>query len=102
MATTPEGKVKKMVRDVLDPYRDRGELTYDMVVPTGYGPTMLDFVGNHMGRYFEIETKAPGKHPTDRQTDRINRVRAAKGKVFVIDSAEELKPLKAWLNGLVD
>lgn len=102
MGTTPEGNVKKMVREILDPHRDRGELVYDMPVQGGYGPAMLDFHGCHRGRYFVIEAKAPGKKPTDRQTDKMTDIRAAGGKTFVIDCAEQLKPLRAWLNGLID
>lgn len=94
---TPEGKIKKMVRELLDPYRDRGELHYDMPVMGGYGPPMLDFHCCHRGRYFVIETKAPGAKPTPRQNTTMGRIERAGGTVFTVDGPESLHALAKWL-----
>jgi hypothetical protein len=99
VGATPEGRVKKMIREVLDSTK---ELHYDMPVQGGYGPALLDFYVCHRGRYCAIEAKAPGNHPTNRQYTIIQKIRDSGGKVFIIDGPEEIKHLRAWLNGLVD
>lgn len=102
MAATPEGKVKAMVKVLLDGYRDRDKLHYFMPVQGGYGPALLDFYGSHLGRFFAVETKAPGKHLTDRQQRVRDDIVASGGKVFKISDPDELKALRCWLNGLTD
>lgn len=99
MATTPEGAVKKEISGLL---RATAGLYFFMPVQGGYGAPCLDYIGGHKGRAFAIEAKAKGKRPTDRQVTTINEMQAAGIKVFVIDSVEEMKPLRAWLNGLID
>lgn len=84
MAATPEGKVKKLVREMLNPYVESHGLYYNMPVPTGYGEPMLDFVGIHRRLGFMIETKAPGEKLKPRQQLTRDRVLAAGGKVFVV------------------
>ncbi len=84
MPTTKEGKVKKAVREILDPYVEAGLMYYNMPVPTGYGEPMLDFVGCFMGDFFAIETKAPGEKLTPRQEFTKERMEKAGAKVFVI------------------
>jgi len=98
MGATPEGKIKAAIRNVLLVHN----CYIAMPVQGGYGSALLDFYGCHRGRFFAIEAKAPGKKPTARQVAILNDIRAAGGKVFVIDSEEELKPLLAWLRGLID
>lgn len=99
---TPEGLVKKDVKAMLDAHN----AFYTMPVPSGYGESMLDFVGHHRGEYFEIETKADGKEPTPRQQHRIERLRESGAKVFVIigrsverdpDTWYPLLELEQWL-----
>lgn len=102
MPVTPEGKVKQMVRDLLDRVSVRDKLHYFMPVQGGYGPALLDFYGSHLGRFFAIETKAPGKKLTDRQQTIRNNIEASGAKVFVISDPEGLKALQVWLNGLTD
>lgn len=96
MASTPEGAVKKAVRDVLDGYPD---LYYEMPVPTGYGRSGLDFTCCYRSIFFAIETKAPGKKPTLRQGVTAERIRQGGGVVFIIDgtASENLALLKLWL-----
>lgn len=100
MGVTPEGKVKKMVRELLEGYRSRDKLYYFMPVQGGYGQALLDFYGSHLGRFFAIETKAPGKHLTDRQIIIRDGIIRSGAKVFVIYDAESMKELRVWLNGL--
>ena len=93
MASTPEGKVKRTVSTLL---KSVPGLFYTMPVPSGFGESTLDYIGCYRGKYFAIETKAPGKKPTDRQNMVIDKMRKAGGKVFVIDG--DLTELKQWID----
>lgn len=83
MSSTEEGALKRDVKEMLrvfdiasevaPVYRPKGY--YNMPVPSGYGVPMLDFVGHYRGRFFMIETKAPGKEPTARQTNLMELLR---------------------------
>ena len=92
MASTPEGKVKRTVSSLL---RATPDLYYFMPVPSGYGESSLDYLGCYRGKFFAIETKAPGKKPTDRQNMMISRMKAAGAAVFVIDG--DTTELKEWI-----
>lgn len=92
MAQTPEGKVKKRVSDLL---KATPGVWYTMPVPSGFGESTLDYMGCYLGRFFAIETKAPGKKPTSRQLQTIAAVERGGGKTFVIDG--DLAELKNWL-----
>ncbi len=63
MATTPEGRTKSAIRDVL---RELGCWSY-MPVPGGYGEPTLDYICARNGKIFCIEAKAKGKKATPRQ-----------------------------------
>jgi hypothetical protein len=93
MAQTPEGRVKQKVSGLL---KATPGVFYDMPVPSGYGGSTLDYIGCYLGRFFAVETKAPGKKPTARQKQIIARMQAAGAKVFVIDG--DLTELEDWLN----
>lgn len=101
MATTPEGRVKLKVRDLLAEYA--GMYSY-WPVPSGYGKASLDILGCYRGRFFSVETKAPGKKPTLRQTMEINDIEAAMGRTFIIAGVDSpvLKELKDWLDQLTE
>jgi hypothetical protein len=101
MTTTPEGKVKLKVRILLAEYE--GMYSY-WPVPSGYGKTSLDVLGCYRGRFFSIETKAPGKKPTLRQTMEIRDIEAAMGRSFVIagEDSPVLRELEAWLDLLTE
>jgi len=92
---TPEGKVKNLVKKLFEKY---DYLYYHMPVQSGYGAPSLDFICCHMGRYFAIETKAPGKQLTPRQEITVSGIKAAGGAVFVVDGPESLKEVEQWLN----
>lgn len=97
---TPEGKVKVIIKYVLD--LRKPDLYYDMPVPGGYGKPTLDFIGCYLGRYFAIEAKAPGKPPTPRQEGTRDDMAAAGGTVFVIDGEAGCEALGAWLDGVMN
>jgi hypothetical protein len=92
MAQTPEGRVKEKVSRLL---KEAEGMYYWMPVPSGFGDATLDYVGCYLGRYFAIETKAPGKKPTLRQQQTIAAMGRAGGKVFVIDGNTE--ELEQWI-----
>lgn len=93
MALTPEGRIKQRVSKFLGTMPG---LYYYMPVQAGYGRATLDYVGCYLGHFFSIETKAPGKHPTDRQEVVITAMRRSGAAVFVIDS-DDLSELKRWM-----
>jgi len=69
---------------------------YEMPVPGGYGKSGLDYFGCYKGKFFSVETKAPGKKPTERQQLTIAAITRAGGAVFVIDG--DTTQLKEWLD----
>jgi len=91
---TPEGKIKDKVKKILKTYEN---LYYEMPVPSGYGKSGLDFTCCFCGRFFAVETKAPGKKPTARQWLTIRSIVQAGGVVFVVDDERSLQELDAWL-----
>lgn len=97
MATTPEGKVKSRLRELLAQYD--GVYTY-WPVPSGFGKTTLDVLGCYRGRFFSVETKAAGKKPTLRQTEEIKNIELSMGKAFVISGEDSpvLEEMREWLD----
>lgn len=59
-------------------------------VQNGMGAPCLDCHGCYNGVYFAIETKRPGKKPTERQEFTIEQIVASGGLVFVIDKPEDV------------
>jgi hypothetical protein len=110
MAVTPEGKIKKLVKKVLDEFSESvndgvfhtSVLKQFWPVPAGFGASDLDCIVCYYGRYIAIETKAPGKRPTPRQELTIAQTRGAGGPVFVIDGEKGLFDLRAYLQGIKD
>lgn len=82
---TPEGKVKKKVKQVLKRYN----CWTDWPVPSGYGKSSLDCVGCIGGWFFSIETKRPGGTLTTLQHQTVVAMQTAGGTVFVIDTTDE-------------
>lgn len=94
---TPEGRVKQAVTRLLSKYRD---IYFWMPVQTGYGSRSLDYLGCYRGRFFAVETKAPGKKPTPLQHHTIGKMTNAGATVFVIDG--DVSELKQWLDDAAD
>lgn len=89
---TPEGKLKAEVRVYLNELKAAGVgVYYRMPVPVGYGTQGLDFEGCIRGRFFAIETKAPGKMPTARQNLTLDAINRAGGIAFYADNIERVK-----------
>ncbi len=99
-ASTPEGKVKKEIKKVLDKYKGEGHIYWYMPVPGGYGKSTLDYLGFFYGLGFAIEAKRPRKGPTDRQGVVRDEIRAAGAEVFVINDDESLVDFEDWLQSV--
>ena len=95
MAQTPEGRVKKMVKDELDKrgWKRAGSdnpmlvpAWYYMPVSNGMGVHGIpDFILCYYGRFGGIETKRDGKtEPTANQKDRMQEITDADGAVAVV------------------
>jgi hypothetical protein len=97
-----ERDTKRAINEVLGKYKPA--VYWYMPVPTGYGRSTLDYLGVVRGHGFAVEAKAPGKKPKPRQNMIIDEIRAAGGKVFVIDSpySPELEELNDWLRMQVE
>ena len=97
MATTPEGRVKAQVKRMVKDLQDSGYPVYlHMPVQNGMGKPTLDFIGCIKGQFFAIETKAPGKKPTERQLDTMAEMQKAGAHVFVYDGSNP-EVLATWL-----
>ena len=107
-AVTPEGKVKKLVVALLAEFnivnaKDAGrELKssgwYFCPGQNGYGVKGIpDFVGHYLGKFFAVETKAPGKIPTGFQELQIAEILRSGGAVFVVDDEDSLNLFKQWV-----
>ena len=106
-AVTPEGKVKKLVVDLLAEFnivnaKDAGrELKsngwYFCPGQNGFGVKGIpDFVGHYLGRFFAVETKAPGKIPTGFQELQIAEILRSGGLVFVVDGPEGVEEVRKF------
>ena len=84
---TPEGKVKKKVRDYL---KSLGAYFF-FPVQMGIGSTTLDILCCIGGRFVGIEVKAEGKVPTARQHLTMVEIRRADGIAIWGDSFEMIK-----------
>lgn len=114
MATTPEGRLKRRVKEYI---KSAGAPLYDtwyyMPVQNGMGVVGIpDFIGCYRGRFFAIETKAPAQKPrtdeglwqkaTPNQQNRITEIRQAGGAAIITDDMERVLDLFAWLDYVVD
>lgn len=80
--STPEGKVKKKVKDILT---DAGAYFF-MPATGGYGSSGVpDIVACLNGRFIGIECKANGNKPTALQTKNLNAITKAGGMAYVVD-----------------
>lgn len=80
----------------MDEYGD--DLYRYMPVPGRLGTKTLDYLGCHLGRFFAIEAKAPGKDLTDYQKLTRDEIEAAGGVVFHVDGPVGLTLLREWLD----
>ena len=111
MKQKPEGVVKNEVKKILLSYgifpaKDAHQFTkachgwYFMPSQNGFGITAVpDFIGHYQGKFFAIETKAPGKVPTKLQQFQLDALNISGAKAFTIDGNYEA--LKKWLTECV-
>lgn len=105
---TPEGKVKDKVKKVLEargifPASKAGVFPEDskgwffMPSQNGMGVKGIpDIMGHYRGRFFAVETKAPGKKPSGFQALQISSMRQSGAAVFVVDG--DNTEFEAWLD----
>ena len=95
MAATPEAKVKKQIRKILDTTRTY----YAMPIGTGYGSSGVpDFLACHEGHFIGIEAKAGKGKTTALQEDNMRRIRESGGTTLVINE-NNLNELEQLLGG---
>lgn len=97
---TPEGKIKAAVSKVIKNYGS--DIYKFMPVPSGFGPSSLDYILCIRGKFVAVETKKPGGKVTPRQGMTIRTIVDAGGKVFVIDSVEAIAEFIEFINWLLD
>jgi hypothetical protein len=89
MAMTPEGKVKKVVRNYLDElhlHRLDVNCYYFMPATGGYGKSGVpDIVGCYNGKFFGFELKAGNNKPTALQEKNLRQILNAGGIAEVIN-----------------
>tara|TARA_R110002124_G_scaffold211215_1_gene377546 strand:- start:117 stop:413 length:297 start_codon:yes stop_codon:yes gene_type:complete len=98
MAMTPEGKVKKKVKEYLQSIG----AWYYMPVSNGMGRVGCpDILVCYQGLFMAFETKAPGKisNVTPNQQREIDDIQRAYGLAHVVDDVEQVKSLIETLKG---
>ena len=84
MAATPEAKIKKRIRDVLDKHN----IYYAMPIGTGYGNSGVpDFLCCVEGKFLAIEAKAGDNKPTALQLKNLKSIQEGGGVTMVINDA---------------
>ena len=93
---TPEAKVKKKVRALLETHG----AYYAMPATGGYGASGVpDFLVCHHGRFIGIETKAGSNKPTALQLANMKQIERAGGVTLVINE-DNLNQLEKLLRGI--
>lgn len=98
MAMTPEAKVKKQIRAILD----AEGVYYAMPMGTGYGNSGVpDFLCCVAGKFVAIEAKAGKGKTTALQDANIEKIRGAAGVALVINeqNIDTLMPLLRYMQG---
>jgi len=91
MAMTPEAKVKKRIKSLLD----ANKVYYHMTVTGGFGKSGTpDFLCCHKGRFFSIEAKA-GTAVTLLQELAMDKIREAGGTAFVVRTHNDVE--EGWV-----
>lgn len=97
MAATPESRVKKQIRKILDTTR----CYYAMPIGSGFGNSGVpDFLVCHEGTFVGIEAKAGKGKTTALQENNLKRIRDAGGVAVVVNEAN-IEQLPAMLGDLM-
>ena len=94
---TPEGKVKKRVKAILDELK----VYHFSPMQNGMGRAGIpDIIACHGGKFIGIECKAGDNKPTALQERELNRILNAGGEAFVIneENVEQLREELIWMN----
>jgi len=94
---TPEGKVKKRVKAILDELK----VYHFSPMQNGMGRAGIpDIVACHGGKFIGIECKAGNNKPTALQERELNRILNAGGEAYVIneENIEQLREELIWMN----
>lgn len=97
MAMTPEAKVKKKVKEILDEH----QVYHFSPMQNGMGRAGIpDIVACHEGKFIGIECKAGNNKPTALQERELNRILNAGGEAFVIneENIEQLREELIWMH----
>jgi hypothetical protein len=98
MASTPEAKVKKQIRAILDGYG----AYYAMPIGSGYGNSGVpDFLVCYKGWFIGIEAKAGKGTTTALQDLNLDKIKKAGGLTLIINEFN-LQGINALLNTLKD
>ena len=96
MGMTPEAKVKKQIRTILD----RVGAYYSMPIGSGFGNAGTpDFLVCHRGLFIGIEAKAGRGKPTALQEHNLNRIMQAGGEALIVNE-KNIDQLEEVLNGI--
>jgi hypothetical protein len=88
MASTPEAKVKKQIRAILDEYG----AYYAMPIGSGYGNSGVpDFLVCYKGWFIGIEAKAGQGKVTALQEFNLNKIAKAGGVTLVINEVNMMR-----------
>jgi len=86
---TPEGRVKREIKNWLTDPKAAPTIYSFMPVQTGYGAASIDFLCCIGGRFIGIETKRKGlTEPSPRQRLVMDAIEAAGGWAFCCDSLD--------------
>jgi Holliday junction resolvase len=94
---TPEAKVKKKVKEILD---QMGVYPFSPM-QNGMGRAGIpDIVACYCGKFIGIECKAGDNKPTALQERELNRILEAGGEAYVIneENIEQLREELIWMN----
>jgi len=94
---TPEGKVKKRVKAILDELK----VYHFSPMQNGMGRAGIpDIVACYGGKFIGIECKAGSNKPTALQERELNRILNAGGEAYVIneENIEQLREELIWMN----
>lgn len=95
MAMTPEGKVKKRVKEILNEL----DAYYFMPATGGFGRSGVpDFVGCYRGRFFGIECKAGNNTVTALQQRELTTIMQKGGHALIVNerNVEDVWNMKNW------
>lgn len=97
MAMTPEAKVKKRVREILDEFCKDHQGYYFFPPANGYGRQGIpDVICCIQGRFVAIECKANGGVPTELQNREAFKIQKAGGVTLLVDE-HSLHKLETYL-----